>query len=131
MSKHSHYYKDVSHLNEIDVYQVCQLFGIDDPSGALQHAIKKLLVAGGRGAGKSKIKDLSEAVDSINRLIVILSEPGVRTILGMNFAVSQEGRGCNSMKEVEELSRMGATAVMITAEFHHELMRMAIYPTGV
>lgn len=72
--KHSHYFKDVRHLSEIDVYRVCQLFGVDDPSGAIQHAIKKLLLPGQRGAGKDKRKDIKEAVDSLNRLIELLNE---------------------------------------------------------
>ena len=67
MKKHSHYYKDVSHLEEIDVYRICELFEVEDPSGALQHAIKKLLVAGGRGAGKDLRKDIQEAVDTLKR----------------------------------------------------------------
>lgn len=66
--KHSHYYKDVSNLDEIDVYKVCELFEVDDPSGCVQHAIKKLLCGGKRGA-KSSEKDLQEAVDTLQRKI--------------------------------------------------------------
>lgn len=62
---HVHYYKDVSHLRTIDVYRVLVLFGVTDP--CLAHAIKKLLVAGGRGAGKDKAKDVAEARDSLSR----------------------------------------------------------------
>jgi hypothetical protein len=64
-SKHSHYYKDVSHLKTIDVYRVLDLFGVTDQ--ALGHAIKKLLVAGGRGAGKDINKDIDEAIDTLVR----------------------------------------------------------------
>lgn len=63
--KHGHYFKDVSHLNVVDVYRVLSLFSVVDP--CLQHAIKKLLVAGGRGAGKSIEKDVQEAVDTLHR----------------------------------------------------------------
>ena len=63
--KHKHYYKNVAHLETIDVYRVLKLFGVSDP--CLQHAIKKLLVAGGRGAGKPMDKDVKEAVDSLTR----------------------------------------------------------------
>lgn len=66
--KHSHYFKDVSHLSEIDVYRVCQLFNINDSSGATQHAIKKLLCAGQRGV-KERRKDIQEAIDSLTRLL--------------------------------------------------------------
>ena len=65
MKKHSHYYKDVSHLDTIDVYRVIQLFGVTDP--CLQHAIKKLLVAGMRGGGKDIDKDIQEVIDSCVR----------------------------------------------------------------
>lgn len=73
MTKHSHYHKDVSHLSSIDVYRVCQLFGVEDPSGAIQHAIKKILMPGSRGV-KSTRQDLLEAVDSLNRKIEMMDE---------------------------------------------------------
>lgn len=67
-SRHSHYFKDVSQINEIDVYRVCELFGVDDPSGATQHAVKKLLCAGQRGA-KDRAKDYQEAIDTLTRRV--------------------------------------------------------------
>ena len=63
--KHNHYFKDVQRLQYVDLYRVHSLFNVTDP--CLQHAIKKLLVAGGRGAGKDKSKDIQEAVDSLVR----------------------------------------------------------------
>jgi len=63
--RHSHYFKDVSNLSYIDVYRTLSLFNVTDP--CLQHAIKKLLVAGGRGAGKDICTDVQEAIDSLNR----------------------------------------------------------------
>ena len=63
--KHSHYHKDVSYLKTIDVYRVIELWEVTSPS--LQHAIKKLLVPGGRGAGKDMAKDIQEAIDSLIR----------------------------------------------------------------
>ena len=74
--KHSHYFKDVSHLKDIDVYRVLKLFNVTDP--CVQHAVKKLLVAGGRGAGKNIERDLREAVDSINRALQMIAEDDVR-----------------------------------------------------
>ena len=71
-NKHSHYFKDVSTLLTIDVYRVLKLFNVTDP--CLQHAIKKLLVAGGRGAGKDITQDLKEACDSIERALDMLVE---------------------------------------------------------
>lgn len=71
-AKHSHYFKDVSQFQFVDVYRVLKLFSVTDP--CLQHAIKKLLVAGGRGAGKSIERDLQEAIDSINRALQMIAE---------------------------------------------------------
>ena len=62
--KHSHYKKDVSHLNILDVYRVLELFDVYNP--CLQHAIKKLLCAGQRGA-KDTEKDIQEAIDTLIR----------------------------------------------------------------
>ena len=63
--KHSHYRKSVEGLDYIDIYRVCRLFGVEDNSHCLHHAIKKLLMSGKRGS-KSKIKDITEARDSLN-----------------------------------------------------------------
>lgn len=63
--KHSHYYKNVRNLSEIDVYRVLKLFNVTDP--CLQHSIKKLLVAGGRGAGKDIRQDIQESIDALKR----------------------------------------------------------------
>lgn len=63
--KHRHYFKDTSHLQSIDVYRVISLFGVTDP--CIGHALKKLLVAGGRGAGKGVGTDIQEAIDSLLR----------------------------------------------------------------
>lgn len=63
--KHSHYFKDVSKLETVDVYRVLQLFGVTDQ--AIGHAVKKLLVAGGRGAGKDIGRDIQEAIDTLER----------------------------------------------------------------
>ena len=63
-SKHSHYKKDVSDLEFIDVYRVLKLFNVTDP--CLQHAIKKLLCSGQRGV-KDSDKDIQEAIDSLQR----------------------------------------------------------------
>lgn len=62
--KHSHYKKPVEGLKFVDVYRVLQLFGVTDQ--ALGHAIKKLLVAGGRGV-KDIRQDVQEAIDTLER----------------------------------------------------------------
>jgi hypothetical protein len=63
--KHSHYFKSVKGLDHIDVYRVLQLFNVTDP--CIQHAVKKLLVAGGRGAGKDINRDIQESIDTLVR----------------------------------------------------------------
>jgi len=72
--KHNHYFKEVNHLNTVDVYRVLELFNVTDP--CLQHAIKKLLVAGGRGAGKCINQDIQEAIDTLTRWQEMRSEEG-------------------------------------------------------
>lgn len=69
--KHSHYKKDVSHLEFIDVYRVLDLFEVE--SHAVGHAIKKLLCSGQRGA-KDKAQDIQEAIDSLNRELDMMRE---------------------------------------------------------
>jgi len=61
------YYKNVEDLSEIDVYAVHQLFAINDPSGSIHHASKKLLLSGVRTGGKSAYKDVKEARDTLTR----------------------------------------------------------------
>ena len=73
-SKYPKYYKSVEHLTEVDVYAVHQLFEIDDPSGAIQHASKKLLLSGVRTGGKSKFHDIKEATDTLIRWIQLNPE---------------------------------------------------------
>lgn len=68
------YYKDVSKLNELDVYQVHKLFAIQDTSGAIQHASKKLLLSGVRTGGKSQFDDIREARDTLNRWLELNKE---------------------------------------------------------
>lgn len=63
--QHNHYFKNVKHLEVVDVYRVLHLFNVTDP--CIQHAVKKLLVAGGRGAGKDISRDIKEAIDSLAR----------------------------------------------------------------
>lgn len=75
MQKHNHYFRDVSHLDKIDIYRFCELFGV---TGPLEHALKKITCAGKRGA-KDEIKDLNEAIDSIKRKIEMIEEDLART----------------------------------------------------
>lgn len=72
--KHSHYHKKCPY-DSIDVYRVLELFEVTNP--CLQHAIKKLLVAGGRGS-KDINKDVQEAIDTLNRWIEMRREDETR-----------------------------------------------------
>lgn len=66
--KYPKYYKPLPHgVTEVDVYMVHQVFNIQDPSGAIQHASKKLLLSGSRTGGKTKHDDVREARDALNR----------------------------------------------------------------
>lgn len=67
---HSHYFKDVSKYDVIDVYAICKIFDVQDNTGCIHHAIKKLLVTGERGH-KDRREDLQNVVDTISRLIEI------------------------------------------------------------
>ncbi len=61
--KYGHYFR-VSPSLVIDVYRILQLFDVTDP--CLQHALKKVLAAGKRGA-KDAGKDVQEAIDTLLR----------------------------------------------------------------
>ena len=71
MNEYKHYQKSVEHLKWIDVYRVLDLFGVSNP--CLQHAIKKLLCAGQRGA-KDERRDVQEAIASLVRYLEMQTE---------------------------------------------------------
>lgn len=75
-TKYSHYFKDVSTLNTVDVYQVLSLFNITNP--CLQHIVKKALVTGGRTAGKDFSQDLREIRDTAIRAVEM--DEGSKTV---------------------------------------------------
>lgn len=65
------YKRPVGNRSHIDVYDVCGIFQVLDPSGATQQAVKKLLCSGQRGY-KDAVQDLREAVQAIERRIEML-----------------------------------------------------------
>lgn len=69
--KHSHYFKDVSKLDVIDVYRIIDLWKITDPCD--QHALKKILCPGGRGH-KDIIQDTQDVIDTMQRKLEMFSE---------------------------------------------------------
>lgn len=68
------YFRCVKHLDSLDVYRVLELWGVHHP--ALQHALKKVLAAGQRGA-KSTAQDVQEAIDSLQRWQAMAAEDAV------------------------------------------------------
>lgn len=64
VEKYPHYYKDIRHLNIIDIYRFFDLFEVTDP--CIQHSMKKLAVGGKRGT-KGYEKDIKEAMDTLKR----------------------------------------------------------------
>ncbi len=69
--KYNHYFKACP-FEMIDVYRVLDLFKVTDP--CLAHAVKKLLVPGGRSAGKSDRQDVQEAVATLTRWLEMQNE---------------------------------------------------------
>lgn len=66
------YYKDVRHLDAVDVYRVHRLFNVTD--NELHHASKKILLCGVRTGGKPIRKEIEEARDTLNRWLEIQDE---------------------------------------------------------
>lgn len=69
--QYSHYKKDISRYKILDIYRLLVLYNVTDP--AIAHAVKKLLVPGGRGA-KDTLQDIIEARDTLNRRIEMFEE---------------------------------------------------------
>jgi hypothetical protein len=80
--KYPKYYKALPlgvPANAIDVYAINLMFPLNDPTGCLEHARKKLLVPGVRSGGKSMLKDVTEARDTLNRYIALMGAQGGAT----------------------------------------------------
>ena len=69
--KYEKYFKDVSRLQSIDIYQVIRLWDIKDHE--LGHALKKIMRCGEGTGGKPVRKDITEARDTLNRWLEIES----------------------------------------------------------
>ena len=72
--KYPKYYKDVSGVEEIDTYHINKLFPVDDDTGCILHARKKLLIPGSRTGGKSMKDDIIEARDTLNRWLDLIEQ---------------------------------------------------------
>lgn len=62
-----HQFKSVEHLTEVDVFAVHHLFDINDPSGALQYASRKLLLSSSGSERRPNHEDIREARDTLTR----------------------------------------------------------------
>lgn len=66
--KYPKYYRPLpAHWTHVDTYRVNALFPVEDASGMILHARKKLLVPGTRTGGKSMRDDIKEARDTLTR----------------------------------------------------------------
>lgn len=68
--KHSHYKKDVSHLNMIDPYRIADLY---DLHPCADHIMKKSLCAGNRGH-KDTLRDIQDIIDTAERWKQMIDE---------------------------------------------------------
>ena len=71
MKEFSHYFRDIAGLSKIDIYRFLELFGVT--KSTYQHAVKKIVCAGQRGA-KDERKDIGEAIVSLTRALEMLDE---------------------------------------------------------
>lgn len=68
--------------SEVDTYVINLMFPVEDATGCIIHARKKLLIPGVRSGGKSMLKDVKEARDTLNRYIALM-EPAEQKDEGM------------------------------------------------
>ena len=68
--KHSHYKKDISHLDTLDIYRVTELF---NPHSCGAHIAKKALCSGQRGH-KDLLTDIQDIIDTAERWKEMLIE---------------------------------------------------------
>jgi len=69
----SKYHREIKKGVLVDVYDILSAFEVVNP--AMQHALKKMLAPGKRGA-KDTIQDMKEAIQSIERAIELEQEKG-------------------------------------------------------
>lgn len=85
------YYKRVPEgITVIDTYALNQMFPVEDPTGCILHARKKLLIPGTRTGGKDMYDDIKEARDTLNRWLE-LNKPGAAS--QPHVSKGEEGNG--------------------------------------
>lgn len=71
IQKYQKYFKDVSTLDYVDTYELNRLFPVNDDTGCILHARKKLLLPSVRTGGKTLYQEVKEARDTLNRWLEI------------------------------------------------------------
>ena len=66
IGEHSHYFIDVSDVDEVDFYEIALRYNVTNP--CIQHILKKCLAVGKRGH-KDFAKDLQDIADTANRAV--------------------------------------------------------------
>lgn len=110
--KYPKYYKSVPPgvpADEVDTYVINMMFPVDDPTGTVLHARKKLLIPGVRSGGKTLLKDVIEARDTLNRYIALMGDDAVEDVRSFDTmvwykhtgAVRPEGVKANDMVAVK------------------------------
>lgn len=112
--KYSHYYKTLPCLT-VDVYRVLHAFDVTDP--CLQHAAKKIMCAGGRGAKDAK-KDIEEAIDSLVRWLEMRREESGENMQGNDLKVSI----CDSMNLADLFLKDIRASELAYAENQHKTL---------
>jgi len=68
------FYKDVSSYSELDVYAIHQMFNIQDSSGCIQSASKRLLMSAVNKDKQAAISNITKARDTLTRWLELNSE---------------------------------------------------------
>ena len=113
-NSYSHYYKTLPCLT-VDVYRVLHAFEVTDP--CLQHAAKKIMCAGGRGAKDAK-KDVEEAIDSLVRWLEMRREESGENLQGNDLKVSI----CDTMNLADSFLREIRATELAYAENQHKTL---------
>lgn len=72
IKRYPDHYRRVGDFEQIDAFAVLQMFNIQDPSGCIQHASRKLLMSG--NAPETVYRDIREARDTLTRWIQLNQE---------------------------------------------------------
>lgn len=88
--KYPKYYRRVPHgVDALDTYAINQMFPVDDATGCILHARKKLLVPGTRTGGKSLRDDVREARDTLTRYLELTEEEIAYSVLLAESALKE------------------------------------------